>query len=381
MWFNRFDLFGLKINEDFIILIISSHLTKRKKLTKLILGGGTSLLLIIGGVSYSKIWPWEKEVRDLSSYTTPAKKGKLPGLVDASGELKAVRTVNVSPERQGILEQLLVEEGDRVIKGQIIARMESGDYKYRLSELKAEYQKQKIAFLRRKELFAEGAISAEQYEDYRNRFLTSKARLKQREIEGKELTIRAPFSGLITTRYAEPGAYVAPATRASSLAGSSSSSIVELSEGLEVSAKVPESDLGRIKIGQFANIRVDAFPDKRFKSQVIEIAPRASKTDNVTSFEVTLSLINSPKILRIGMNADIEFMTGETEERTLVPTVAIVTENGKPGVLTVGKNNQPLFQSVQLGESSGSQTAILEGLKPDDLIFINLPPWAKQSRN
>jgi HlyD family secretion protein len=62
----------------------------------------------------------------------------------------------------------------------------------------------------------------------------------------------------------------------------------------------------------------------------------------------------------------------------LVPTVAIVTEDGKPGVLLVGKQDEPSFQSVKLGSSGGSQSAILSGVKPGTRVFIDLPPWAKK---
>jgi HlyD family secretion protein len=153
---------------------------------------------------------------------------------------------------------------------------------------------------------------------------------------------------------------------------------VELSQGLEVTAKVPESDIGRIKIGQVANVRVDAFPDKSFTAEVRDIAPRAEKTNNVISFEVELTLLNPPPSLRIGMTADVNFQTGRTAASTLVPTVAIVTEDGKPGVLLVGKNDQPTFQPIELGSSGGSQSAILSGVKPGTRVFIDLPPWAKQ---
>ncbi|MDP6833920.1 MAG: HlyD family efflux transporter periplasmic adaptor subunit, partial [Prochlorococcaceae cyanobacterium ETNP1_MAG_9] len=186
---------------------------------------------------------------------------------------------------------------------------------------------------------------------------------------------------IITTRYAEPGAFVTPTTRASSTAGSTSASIVELSQGLEVMAKVPESDVGRIRVNQDANVRVDAFPDKKYSAKVSEIAPRATKTNNVTSFEVTLILINPSDDLRIGMTVDIEFQIDETNISTLVPTVAIVTEEGKPGVLIVGQQSQPTFKEVELGISSGSQTAIIKGIKPGDQVFIDLPPWAKKKRD
>lgn len=333
-----------------------------------------------GGLVW-RLGPGQGRNRDITTYTVEAESGKLPSLITSSGELKARRSVNVSPEKQGLLEELFVKEGDRVFKGQLIARMKSGDYIYRLNELKAEYQKQKAAYERRKKLFIQGAISAEDQDEYRNRYLTSQARLQQREVEGDELNILAPFDGVITTRYAEPGAFVTPTTRASSNAGSTSTSIVELSEGLEVIAKVPESDIGRILVDQVASVRVDAFPDQRFKAKVSEIAPRAIKTNNVTSFEVTLLFIDAPKKLRIGMTVDIEFRNDATDISTLIPTVAIVTENGEPGVLIVGQKKRPKFQKVELGTSSGSRTAIIKGINPGDRIFIDLPPWAKRARD
>ena len=86
--------------------------------------------------------------------------------------------------------------------------------------------------------------------------------------------------------------------------------------------------------------------------------------------------MNPPKKLRIGMTADIDFQTGRSATKTLVPTVAIVTENGKPGVLVVDDKQQPSFQQVELGNSSGDQTAILKGLDAGTRVFIDLPPWA-----
>ena len=81
------------------------------------------------------------------------------------------------------------------------------------------------------------------------------------------------------------------------------------------------------------------------------------------------------------MTVDIEFQIEETSISTLVPTVAIVTEEGKPGVLIVGQQSQPTFKEVELGISSGSQTAIIKGIKPGDQVFIDLPPWAKKKRD
>ncbi|WP_115119759.1 efflux RND transporter periplasmic adaptor subunit [Synechococcus sp. UW105] len=368
------------------LIRLSGLRRRRRTLTAL---AGASLLLGAGAVWF--LGPGRNGNPDLSAYTVAAERGTLPGVVTASGELEAVRRVNVSPRRQGLLEALLVDEGDAVSKGQVLARMDPGDFRDRLDELQAlarqaqaDFDAREADYRRRKTLYERGAISAADLDDFRARYLTSRAslaaareRIQQRDVEGDELLIRAPFAGKITQRFAEPGAFVTPTTAASASAGATSASIVELSQGLEVAAKVPESDIGRIRIGQNASVRVDAFPDQRFSAQVKEIAPRAIKTDNVTSFEVELDLVDPAPDLRIGMTVDVDFKTGSTRPSTLVPTVAIVTESGKPGVLLVGDQDQPRFQAVELGSSSGSQTAILDGVKPGTQVFIDLPPWAK----
>ena len=351
---------------------------KKKKFAGLI----ALSMITFGGISF-KVLQNARESQDTAEFTIAAKSGSLPGLITSSGEIKANKSVNVSPKRQGILEEIFVEEGDQVKKGDLIARMDFGDLEYRIDELKANYETQKASYLRRALLFKEGAISAEEYEEYKNRFLRSEAKFKQIEVEEKETKVRAPFNGVITSRYAVPGAFVTPTTSASSSphVGSTSSSIVELSQGLEIVSKVPESDIGRIRTGQDAIIRVDAFPDRRFNAVVKKIAPRAIKNNNVTSFEVTLLLANKSENLRIGMTSDINFETGSTKTSTLIPTVAIVTELGETGVLVIGENNQPKFKKVELGTSSGSETAIISGLEPGEKVFINLPPWAKERKN
>ncbi|MCT0214125.1 MULTISPECIES: efflux RND transporter periplasmic adaptor subunit [unclassified Synechococcus] len=333
--------------------------------------------------------------RNLSAFTVLAERGTLPGTVTATGELEAARSVNVSPKRGGVLEKLYVVEGDTVRQGQPIALMDSGDLRDREQELQAqvrqaeaEYARSRSEFERRRALYTQGAISQDDFASFGTRLLTSQAALDaarqrsgQRGVERGELTIRAPFDGVITQRFADPGAFVTPTTSASANAGASSSSVVELAQGLEAVASVPESDIGRIKQGQAASVRVDAFPDRRFAARVRQIAPRAVKTNNVTSFEVKLQLVDPQGELRIGMTADIDFQTGTLAAQTLVPTVAVVTRNGRPGVLLVGKDDQPTFQPVSLGASSGRNSQILDGLKQGTRIFIDLPPWAKKSKD
>ena len=366
-----------------------SGLKRRRK--RLIGAGAAAVLLAAGGVIWSN-GPWSGRSRQLNDFTVVAERGSLPGVITASGELEAIRRVNVSPKRAGLVKELFVDEGDVVEKGQVLARMDAGDFQDRIDELtalerqaNADYEAKRADYLRHRQLLDIGAISASDLDGFRAAFISSKEalnaareRIEQRQVEGSEKLIRAPFSGVITERFAEPGSFVTPTTAASTSAGATSSTLVELSEGLEVAAKVPESDIGRIRVGQNANVRVDSFPDQLFPARVRDIAPRALKTDNVISFEVELTLIDPPPTLRIGMTADVNFQTGRTAASTLVPTVAIVTEKGQSGVLLVGKDEEPTFQPVQLGASSGDRSAILSGVKPGTRVFIDQPPWAKQ---
>lgn len=358
------------------------------------LAGSLAALLLAGGVGLS--WQRQRSGRqaDLGRYTVLAGSGELPGVVNASGELEAEQRVNVSPKRQGVLRELYVEEGDRVQAGQALARMDADDLDERLQELmaqlrsaEAELVRSRSELERNERLYRQNAISLSDYNTVRSTFLVDQAavqaarqRLEARRVEQADLVVRAPFAGVISQRYADPGAFVTPTTSASTTAGATSSSIVELAQGLEVVAKVPESDIGRIRLGQQASVRVDAFPDRRFAARVKRITPRAVKLNNVTSFDVYLEFLAQQPQLRIGMTADVDFQTGRIRARTLVPTVAIVTEDGRPGVLLVDKDRQPRFQAVELGVSGGKDTEILSGLEPGARVFIDLPPWAKKQR-
>ena len=369
----------------------SRRLWQRRRVWAGLLAGA---VLIGGGSVLLAQRRTASQQRSLATYTVVARQGSLPGVITASGELGAYRKVNVSPKRQGVLERLFVEEGERVAAGQPIALMDSGDLRDRLQELQAQLDsaraqlaRSRSELMRNEGLYRQKAISQNDYNRIRATYQVDRAavqaaeqRLEQRKIERGELTVRAPFAGVITARYADPGAYVTPTTSASATAGASSSSIVELAQGLEAIAKVPESDIGRLKLGQSASVRVDAFPDRRFAARVRQIAPRAEKVNNVTSFEVKLGLLGAPAELRIGMTADIDFNTGALSARTVVPTVAVVTEEGRPGVLLVGRDNQPTFQAVTLGASSGRDTQILSGLQEGTRVFIDLPPWTKKKR-
>ncbi|BAQ62609.1 HlyD family secretion protein [Geminocystis sp. NIES-3708] len=199
------------------------------------------------------------------------------------------------------------------------------------------------------------------------------ASLEIAKIQFQDTLITAPFDGIITQRFATEGAFVTPTTSASTTASATSSSIVALAKGLEIVAKVPEIDLSQIKLGQPVQIIADSYPNEVFKGVVKSIAPEAIVEQNVTSFEVKIAVITGQDRLLSKMNVEVNFLGEKLDNILVVPTVAIVTEEGKTGVMIPGENNVPKFKPITIGTSVDDTTEILGGLSVGDRVFIDLP--------
>jgi HlyD family secretion protein len=207
---------------------------------------------------------------------------------------------------------------------------------------------------------------------------SAQANLEIAKIQYEDSFILAPFTGIVTQKYATEGAFVTPTTSASSTASATSSSIIAMAKGLEIVAKVPEIDLNQIAIGQPVEIVADAYPDQVFQGVVKAIAPEAIVEQNVTSFEVKIEIVTGQEKLLSKMNVDVNFLGQQLTDVLVVPTVAIVTENGKTGVMIPDENNQPKFTPVTIGISVDDKTQILSGLSSGEKVFLELPPKNKR---
>ncbi len=208
----------------------------------------------------------------------------------------------------------------------------------------------------------------------------AEARLRGVEVELEDATVRAPFGGQITQKYASEGAFVTPTTSASAAGSATSTSIVTLARGLEVVAKVPEADISKIKPAQKVEIVADAYREKVFPGRVRLIAPEAIKEQDVTLFEVRVDIFGGEQQLRSGMNADVTFLGDEISGALVVPAVAIVTDTeqgGQKGVLVPDEKNQPQFRPVTVGEIIGDKIRIINGVETGERVFIGLPPGQK----
>lgn len=221
----------------------------------------------------------------------------------------------------------------------------------------------------------------EELSQYIAQVAQAKAQLQAVQVQVADAVIRAPFNGTITQKYANVGSFVTPTTSASSTSSSSSTSIVAIASNLEILAKVPERDIGQIRLNQKVEIRADAFPGQKFQGKVRLIAPAAVIEQNVTSFQVRITLETGEEQLRSGMNVDLTFVGESVKNALVVPTVAIVTQKGKVGVLIPDAQQQPQFKPVTIGSSQGDKTQVIEGLKPGEQVFVYLPKVPKSGNS
>ncbi|MEL6555246.1 MAG: efflux RND transporter periplasmic adaptor subunit [Cyanobacteria bacterium J06621_11] len=203
----------------------------------------------------------------------------------------------------------------------------------------------------------------------------AEASLATAQIRLEDTVIRAPFAGVITRRFAETGDFVTPTTAASSDDGATSASIAELSSGLEIDAKVPEANIAKLRVGQTAEIVSAAYPDEIFKGEIKLIAPRATREERVTFFQVKVNILSGQDLLRSGMTVRLTFLGDPIEDALVIPLAALVTQpDGEKGVYLASGDAEPLFQPIEAGVVTGAKVEVLDGVEVGDRILIEPPP-------
>jgi HlyD family secretion protein len=192
-----------------------------------------------------------------------------------------------------------------------------------------------------------------------------------------DTVIRAPFGGVVSRKYADPGAFVAPTTAGSSVSSATSSSILSLASTNRVVANVAESSIAQIQVGQSVVITADAYPGKTFQGRVSQIATQAIVEQNVTSFEVKVALVGAAaQQLRSGMNVSAKFQVGQLQNVLTVPTVAVTRQNNVTGVFVGAPHQPPKFVAITPGATLNNRTEVKAGLTGTEHILINVPSEA-----
>lgn len=193
--------------------------------------------------------------------------------------------------------------------------------------------------------------------------------LKNARDKLEDTVVRAPISGVILTKNVEEGQVISSSMGAMASAGTLLVTMANL-DRVYVKTDVDETDIGKVKPGQPVTIVVEAFPDKKFKGEVLKIEPQGKTVQNVTTFKVTTELENPNGILKPGMNASVEILVVDLKDVLVVDNSAIMdTSQGKMVTLVIdGKPGQPIF--IDAGVRGWDKTEIIFGLNEGDEVLI-----------
>jgi HlyD family secretion protein len=193
-----------------------------------------------------------------------------------------------------------------------------------------------------------------------------------------DMVIRAPFSGIVARKFADPGSFVTPTTAGSAVTSASSSSILALAATNQVVAEVAEANIAQIRLGLVATIQADAYAGQTFTGRVIQIATQSSVVQNVTSFEVKTSLPDPQQRLRSGMNVTVTFKAGELTNILMVPTGAIVQQDNAQGVFVAKGNGDSVFVPIVVGTTVNDKTEVKSGLAGNEQVLLSFPTGTRK---
>lgn len=349
----------------------------------------------------------------LSVNVSPKIAGKLKELLVEQGDRVKQAQILAKMDDSSLLPQIEQAKASIAIAQANLERLENGTRSEEIAAAKARVlaaqSRLELSQKRRQRnqsLLAQGAISRDRFDEIEASFRSDQANLSEQkrnlerltngtrreeitqaqaqvalekarkqaiEVQLEDTIVRAPFDGIVTQKFTNVGSFVTPTTSASANSSATSTSIVAVAKGLEILARVPEVDIGQITVGQTVEITADAFSDQTFMGKVRLIAPEAVIEQNVTSFQVRVSLITGATTLQSGMNVNVQFLGKQIDQALVVPTVAIVSQDGKPGVFIANSQGKPEFRSVTLGTTLNTDTQILRGVNAGDRVFIKRP--------
>ncbi len=253
----------------------------------------------------------------------------------AAGTIAPITTIDVKSQASGEITEVHVNEGDEVKRGQLLVRVDPRIPENAVRQAVADsvvataaLENAESALTRAEQLYNEQALTQEEFENARLARATVYAQLisAQRALEDARIAfvqteVRAPSPGVILSRAVEVGSVIASASR--DVGGGAILLRMASLETVEVRSLVDESDIGRIKPGMPVRITVDAFPNRHFDGEVLRIGAEAVLEQNVTTFPVLVRIQNAERLLKPGMNADVDVRISESENTLAVPNTAL----------------------------------------------------------
>lgn len=293
----------------------------------------TAIILIVIILTWKGRVKREKD--SLTYETAEVEIGDVVVSVSATGVVEPLVSVEVKSKASGEILQMPVELGDRVKKGDLIARLDQRDAKNDYDQARAELEVSEISlsqaerdYKRIKELFDKTLASDKELEDSKMAFERAKATLVKARValstageRLKDTVVRSPISGVILVKNVELGQIISSGI--TSVSGGTLIVTVGDLSSVYVRTDVDETDIGKIKIGKDVRITPEAYPDITFDGKVERISSQAKVVQNVTTFEVTSKVSNSEEVLKSGMNANVEIISEEARDVLVIPVNAV----------------------------------------------------------
>jgi macrolide-specific efflux system membrane fusion protein len=267
-----------------------------------------------------------KTKKKTALYEIYPSRGDIALTLKLNGNVSPRNLLEIKPQITGRIESILVVEGQKVKKGEVLAWMSSTD---------------RAALL-------DAALAAGQDE------------VKKWEDVYKQTPIIAPLDGFIIDRNKEPGQTV-----------TTSDNILVMADKLIIEANVDETDLRYIGLGQNVQILLDAYPDKKFPGVIEHVAYQSTVINNVTVYVVKILPTGAPSSFRAGMSATMEAVSQKKKNAVLLPADAITYKDGT-GYVTVrkGTTENTELRKITVGITSGKYTEIVSGLTEKDLVIV-----------
>ena len=284
--------------------------------------------------------------------------------LDIQGSVETKENILIQPEMPGTLVALNVKAGQRVSKGQLLARVDDGGSSQQVASLETQYQLAKTTFERQKNLWSQKIGSEIQYLQAQTQMLSLQRSVAQAKAMLSKTEIRAPFSGTIDEVFVERGQVVS--------AGPQGLMRIVNLNNMYVSTSIPESYIGKLKVGTQVDVFLTSL-NKNYKGKVRQIGNFINP--NNRSFGIEVSIPNPENLLRPNQVAKLKVIDYTVKNAIVVPS-NVIQEDGKGNQFVFvatnsdGKTATAKKAMVTIGKSSDNVTEILSGLSANDIIII-----------
>jgi len=274
------------------------------------------------------------------------------------GETEPDQDVCVSSESTGTVIWLGVKEGDRVEKGDLLARLDVASSGARFDRAKAAKNLATEQLRRRRELLEKGVLAQEEFDQMEAELAQSEASLKEMQVNVEYGVVRAPIAGIINKRYVDRGERLN--------AGAMVADIVNPSV-IRTIINVPEMDIPFITKGQEVTVSVDALPGRTWKGVVDFVSFKADKASK--TFEVRVLTDNKAGLIRAGMLARVTLLRRSIQNAITTPLFAIINQGGER-LLYVEENGIARARTIRIGIIEDGRAQVLEGLSLGDNLIV-----------